>query len=265
MKKIKNYLFIFIMFVLTIFVVSNNSVSALDDVVFNPNSNGEGNYVYDGIQYTLSRDIDIAINVEQSELDTYDTMFNICEYISASSIDNTREQEKCSSYLTEQGNKRFQISGRNDGEKKLIIYFYSNFENKAVARKIEKKITLDTTGPIINLTGGEYIYLLQGEIYSELGATCEDDSGVVSETCVVEIEPANIDMNKKGYQYIRYKAVDFLGNEVNTTRKIVVEQIEEKSKDIYWIGAGIGIAILAAFLFIKVFQNKEKQKNQSVL
>ena len=73
-------------------------------------------------------------------------------------------------------------------------------------------------------------------------------------------------MTNDSYQYIRYKAVDFLGNESNAVRKILVEiEVEEQDNSLYWIGAGFGVSILAALLFIQVWKNKEKQKNQSVL
>ena len=244
--------------------MSNNNVFALEDVVINPNSVGEPKNMYDDIQYTSSRDIDIAINIDEDVLANYDPLFKICEIIPGSTIDQTREQEKCSTYSSEQGIKKFQLSGRGDGEKTIKITFSYVSGGLSGTYTETKKIVLDTTGPVIDLTGGEYVYLLQGETYSELGATCTDDSGVNLEACTVEIGEANIDMNKKGYQYIRYRAEDFLGNEVNVNRKVVVEIPEEKSSGVYyWVAAGIGIALLAAFLFIKVFQNKEKQKNQS--
>ena len=264
MKKIKSKIFMFVAILLGVFVMSSNNVKATEEVVFNPDSNGTATHVYEDVQYTSARDIDIKINIEQEDLDEFDTMFDVCEFIPASTINNTKSQDKCSSYLTEQGVIRFQISGRGDGEKKISLYFYSDFSDKnSIVKTIEKKIVLDTTGPIIDLTGGEYIYLLQDEEYEELGATCTDDSGVTNETCEIDIGEANIDKHKEGFQYIRYTAEDFLGNEVIATRKIVVEIPEKKVNYTYWIFAGIGIAILAAGLFVVVLKNKDKQKQQS--
>lgn len=278
MKKIKTFMFIVVAMLVSFFVMSNNEVkadglSADIDVVFNPNENGEGLNIHNGIQYSASRNIDIGIYIDEEEfskLEDYDESFKVCETIPASSIDNTRAEERCSIYETTVGINRFQLSGRGDGEKKLTIYFYQrgHFDSVSslyIKNKIEKTITLDTTGPIINLTGGEYMYLLRSEKYEELGATCTDDSGVINGTCQVEIGEAVIDKNKEGFQYIRYTAEDFLGNEVVVTRKIVVEQLKEKKDYSYWIYAGVGVAILAGFLFVKVLKNKDKQKNQSVL
>ena len=130
-------------------MMSNNSVNALEDVVFNPNSSGEGTYIYDEVQYTSARDIDVAINIEEETLSKYDTMFDICENIPASAINSTRPEVKCSSYLTQQGVNRFQISGRGDGEKEISIYFYNDYSDKnSVVKAIEK-----TIAKIAELTG----------------------------------------------------------------------------------------------------------------
>ena len=274
MKKIKGYIYIFAFILMAVFMVRNNTVLAADDideddalVVINPNSSGDANYKYDGVQYARARDIIVSIKISDEDLAAYDDKFEICEYIPASTADNVKEQEKCSYYLKTKKTNSFQLTGRQDGEKTVKIYFYSNYANKAKAKTVVKKIVLDTTGPIISLTGGEYIFLPKGQTYNELGATCTDDSGVVLGECKVTVGEVNIDMNKEGYQYIRYTAKDFLGNEVNVVRKIMVEMPEKESSNMYWVFAGIGIAILAAFLFLQVWKNKEKerQKNSSVL
>jgi len=274
MKKIKSFIFMLAFALISVFFVENNFALAADDVdsedalaVINPNSDGEANYKYDGVQYTRARDITVTIKVDDETLALYDDKFEICEYIPASTADNIREQEKCSYYLKTKKTNSFQLTGRQDGEKTIKIYFYSNYANKAKAQTIVKKIVLDTTGPIINLTGGEYIFLPKGQTYTDLGATCVDDSGVLLGECQVIVGEINIDMNKEGYQYIRYTAEDFLGNEVNAVRKIMVEIPEKKSSNLYWIASGIGVAILAAFLFLHVWKNKEKQKqkNSSIL
>ena len=126
---------------------------------------------------------------------------------------------------------------------------------------------LDTIGPIINITGGEYVFVPLDQNYVEQGATCTDDSGVLLGECSVDYEETEIKKNVNSYQYVRYTAKDFLGNETNVVRKILVE-IEkpvEKKNYTYWIVAGVGVALLSAFLFLQVWKNKEKQKNQSVL
>ena len=132
--------------------------------------------------------------------------------------------------------------------------------------KLQYAIENSSINPIIEIT-----YFLpddrkKGGKYVEKGATCVDDSGVFGGECVVEIEPANIDLNVDGYQYVRYTATDFFGNEVNAVRKVLVEtKGEESNKLTTWIGIGLGVAILSSFLLLVAWQNKEKQKNQSVL
>lgn len=267
MKKIKNKIFMFAAILLGAFMVSNNSVKAAEDVVFNPDLNGNGANIYGEVQYTAARDINVQVTMSEQALKDYDTMFRICEYLPASNINNTRSEEKCSSYSTDNEIKRFQISGRGDGEKTIKIYFYNDYNpeliNASIAKTVEKKIVLDTTGPIIELVGGEYIYLLQSEEYEELGATCTDDSGVAGETCTPTIGEARIDKTKEGFQYIRYSAEDFLGNEVIVTRKIVVEIPKEKKDYTYWIIAGVGIVALGFFLMGVVIKNKDKNRKQS--
>lgn len=262
MKLLRKYVFTLILIVASFFVMQNDISLAANEVIINNNE-----HIYDGIQYTSARDINISIDIDETELAKYDDLFDVCEVIpSKDTAGGVRDQENCSYYLKTTKNLVFQLTGRQDGEKTLLVRFYTDYTNKAGKQEFVKKIVLDTIGPVITLTDGEYIYLPEGQSYVEPGATCADDSGIDGATCEVIIEKAEIDMNKSGYQYIRYKAIDFLGNEVNVYRKVLVEIEEnESNNNIYWIFAGVGIAILAGFLFIKVWQNKEKQKNQSVL
>ena len=172
--------------------------------------------------------------------------------------------KKCVSYYTDEEKVYFQLSDTQDGEKEIQITFKGVGGEKDVTLK--RYITLDTTGPVITLNNGEYLYIPLGESYVEHNATCTDDSGVVYGECVVTIGEVNIDMSNGDYQYVRYTATDFLNNEVNVVRKILVEvEKDDSNNTMYWIGAGIGIAVVAALLFIQVWKNKEKQKNQSVL
>lgn len=265
--------------VVGVFVINNQLVSAEDEetvsvedlIVINPNSKGEPVDVYDieekdeegnvltvsKKQFTKSRDITILISISDEDLNGYQETFTVCEIIPGSSKDT----EKCANYSKNEKKIYFQISGKNDGEKEIKINF-SGSSNLT----INKKIILDTIGPSITLNGGNYMYIPLGGRYEEKNATCTDDSGVVLGDCAVTVEEANIDMNKATYQYVRYTAVDFLGNETNAVRKVLVEiEVEGEDNTVFWIGAGFGIAVLSALLFLQVWKNKEKQKNQSVL
>jgi hypothetical protein len=165
------------------------------------------------------------------------------------------------------------LSSRYDGEKTIIVridyYLLGNNDEYNVpgSYNIEKKIILDTTGPVITLTGGEYVYIPKGKTYVEPGATCEDDSGIVDESgCAVSIEKTKIDMKKTGYQYIRYTVTDFLGNETNVLRKVMVEvETGDDGSGTFWFFAIGAIVITVLTVGYFVIKNKEKQKNQSVL
>ena len=283
MKNIKNYVFVIISFVLGAFFIDGNYTRALDKVVINANTNGEATNVYEVVveagdgttepitefkQFTRSRELVITINIDEETLEVYDSKFDICEIIPEGNAGNVREMEVCNYYETTKKNHNFQLSGRNDGEKEIKIKFYSNYINKAVADTITKTINLDTTGPVITLEGGEYIYVPNGKSYdSKLGATCIDDSGVQSnEGCTVIQGEVNIDRKKSGYQYIKYTATDFLGNEVNVLRKVMFETSSgEEGVDWYWYFAGFILLVTVGGLTVKVIKNKDKQKNQSVL
>lgn len=289
--------------VFAIFAFENTSVFAtegtggeqepapvLEMVVINANSNGVSSEIHsvvvldeadedgDGLgdvtgapvaenkQFTRTRDITITINISDDDIGSYDSRFDICEIIPEGNAGNVRQEEKCSFYMINKKTHNFQLSGRGDGEKEIKVYFYSNYENKAVKDTITKKIVLDTTGPSITLNGGEYIYIPVKETYTELNATCVDDSLVVNGACSVVVGDTTIDKKKAGFQYIRYTATDFLGNEVNVLRKVMVEiKTEEKGIDLYWYFAGGLVLIVAGFLTVKVIKNKDEQKNQSVL
>lgn len=296
MKNLKKYIFMMIAMFLMFFAANDNVVKAdgeegtpvvLEDVVINANSTGVASDVYevkvkveDGSeegqekyiivnkQYTRTRDITITLNIDEETLLTYDTKFDVCETIPEGTAGNVREEQVCAYYSTTAKVHNFQLSGRNDGEKHIKIIFYSNYANKAVSKSYEKAINLDTTGPVITLTNGEYIFLPAGNKYTEPGATCEDDSGIVNEGgCVVEFDKnPQINMQKSGYQYLRYTAKDFLGNEVNVLRKVMVEVAPPKEGiDYYWFFAIGFVVIVAGFLGYTVIKNKDKQKNQSVL
>ena len=274
------------------FIVSNNNIKASEEmVIINANSNGEPTNVYEfeiapeegeeipteplteTKQFTRTRDISITIKLDETLDARYVDEFEVCEIIPEGNIGNSSKIEMCSNYSLKDDVSIFQLSSRNDGEKTLAIridyYLLGNNDEYNVpgAVNIEKKITLDTTGPVITLTGGEYVYIPKGETYVELNATCEDDSGVVAEGgCAVVIEETKINMRKTGYQYIRYTATDFLGNETTVLRKVMVEVVnDDGGGGQFWFFAGGALIITILTVTYFVIKNKEKQKNQSVL
>lgn len=282
MKKIRMYIYTLILTLVSVFVMHSNKLLALEEVVINPNSNGEATYMFTvneqtGVndkgepeytqvtkQFARSRDITIKLILDEVALSTYDSKFTICEVIPENNAGNNREIKRCSEYLTSKSTNTIQLSGRGDGEKVIEINLYSNFANNVIAKTISKSVFIDTTGPVITLVGGEYLYLTSDDKYKELGASCADANNVEGYTCKVEIDKTNINMSISDFQYIKYTAVDFLGNETNVYRKVSVEQ--KKKKDYSgWIYGGAGIFVLIAALTYIVVRNKEKQRNQSVL
>lgn len=256
--------------------------SVVEDVVINANANGASTNIYDVIitkgeegqpnvvekkQFTRTRDISININIDEETLSSYDEIFQVCELIPEGTMNNTREEERCSQYSLNETNYKFQIVSPNDGEKGILIYFYADYATEDVTNKISKNIILDTTGPSINLIGGEYVYVSKGQKYVEPNATCDDDSLVkLTDSCVVIIEEKTIDPNKEGFQYIRYTATDFLGNETNALRKVMIEVKKENDGiDWYWYFAIGAVGLTTLTVGYIVIKNKDKQKNQSVL
>jgi len=291
MKKIKKYILTFIFMLVGVLFVNNYAVLAEGEepggetgeegsgeeipiepvidtdqfVVINPDSEGNAKNKIDDIQYTRVREIDLLIKLDMSEY--HSQKFDVCEQIPNPLVEgqDPTYSERCSSYPTNKTEAKFQIAGANDGEKIINIYFYNKNDLLVKENTVTKKITLDTTGPVITLVDGEYLFVKRNQSYREPGATCVDDSGYTEGNCSVTIEDANIDMNSTEYQYIRYTARDFLQNETIVVRKIIVEAPEEKKSNSYWLYALGAVGILAAYLGYVVIKNKDKQKNQSVL
>ena len=298
MKKIKKIFWLVFAMILVSFFNTKIAVKAeegaetpveetLPVVVINPDANGKATYVYDvevptgekdeegndkyeivSKQYTRSRDIKIRINLTETKLAEYDDKFNVCEVIPNTATSSKGERERCSFYTIEKSENNFQIYGPGDGEKELRIYFYEDFYNNQKAEEHFMKINLDTTGPTIILEGSEYMYVAINTTFSDPGVSCNDTSDVkTSKECKVKIQDYQLDYSKEGYQYITYTAVDFLGNESNINRKILIEVATkvEKETDYYWFFA-IGLVVVVALaLGYIVIKNKEKQKNQSLL
>lgn len=306
MKKIKLFIFVLFSMILSFASVNvkaegegqgeGEETPVLEHVVINANSSGEATNVFDVVvkneaeeetpeegegtepapvvtekkQFTRTRDITLTINASEEILNKYDS-FVVCEVLR---INDDEEKivvgiDECPKYSLSNKVHNYQLRSPYDGEKEIyIIYDYEGKSKWSQAKDlITKNIVLDTTGPVININNGEYVYVTFGNTYTEMGAECIDDSLVSIEGgCSVVVEDTQIDKNKEGYQYIRYTATDFLGNETNVLRKVMMEvKTEEKGIDLYWYVAGGLVFIVAGFLTVKVIKNKDKQKNQSVL
>lgn len=293
---------LFVLFYVGTYNVKADDNTEKDDfkMVINPDSNGEPTYSYPydiemevlpGVtetvtlhkQYTNSRDIVVSIYIAKDTTSVYSNKFQVCEIIKENTEGNVEALRYCSEYMVSSDvvtltnsegveeewyvtNSLFQIRGVNDGAKDIEVKINRTDALGTTILTKTQEIIIDTTGPVITLEGGEYVYLAAGDTYTDLGAVCVDDSEVIESACKVTAEDKVIDSSKEGYQYIMYTAVDFLGNETNISRKIIVEtKVEEGGISLYWIFAGIVVLLVGVFLIYVVLKNKEKQRNQSVL
>lgn len=285
MKKVEKYLITIITMLFMFFVFNNHIVGALQDfVVINADANGNPTNIHvvetgideqtgipktESKQFTRTRDVTLTVNAPTSILEKYED-FIVCDVVIISESQKKIDSDNCPKYSLRQNVHNYQLQLESDGEKEIAIifnYLGKNNWNSLQDDIIVKKIVLDTTGPVISLEGGEYVYIPLGKSYSELGASCEDDSIVkVDGGCKVVIEESDIDASKSGFQYIRYTAVDALGNESNILRKVMVEvKSEGGGIDLYWYFAIGALVITIMSVSYAVIKNKEKQRNQSVL
>lgn len=78
--------------------------------------------------------------------------------------------------------------------------------------------TLDTTAPVITLSGSSTITLVKNTSYTDAGATCTDN---VDTTCIVT-SSGTVDTSTPGTYTLEYTATDTAGNTSTTTRTITV-------------------------------------------
>ena len=148
MKNIKKYMMLLVVMILGCFFAGVESVLAdetsevideealyLSYYVFNPNSNGEPSNVYskditdtetglitqDAKQYTTSRDIDILVKFP-IELIANTSKYEICEIIPKDDIGATSDKENCITYPVTDQKIKYQIVGRQDGEKTIGVF-----------------------------------------------------------------------------------------------------------------------------------------------
>ena len=78
---------------------------------------------------------------------------------------------------------------------------------------------VDTTAPVITLTGSATINLLLGETYTEQGATCTDNYDT---TCTVITGGDTVDTSTVGSYIVTYNATDTSGNAAQVSRTVNV-------------------------------------------
>ena len=123
------------------------------------------------------------------------------------------------------GNLNVSISGTVDTTKLgiyTLTYTASDLSGNSV--KVTRTVrVVDTTPPVISLTGGAEIVHPLGEVYEDAGATASDNvDGVVSVTTV-----GSVNISVQGDYTLTYSAIDQAGNEADpVTRTVKVESFD---------------------------------------
>ena len=85
-------------------------------------------------------------------------------------------------------------------------------------------IVIDTSKPVINLMGGEEVYILLGGSYRESGYTVTDNADSDLESKVVV--NGSVNTNAEGEYIIEYSVTDSSGNIGTATRKVIVRKAQ---------------------------------------
>lgn len=106
-----------------------------------------------------------------------------------------------------------------DGLKTLRVRFIDLFGNTTTPG-ILASITLDTTAPVLTLTGSSSINILQGDVYTDEGATASDNlDGDISARIVTTGLP--VDTSTLGTTTISYDVSDSAGNMATSISRFV--------------------------------------------
>ena len=88
--------------------------------------------------------------------------------------------------------------------------------NTSTARRTVNVV--DTTAPVVTITGDNNVIVELGETYTDAGATATDLSGTVA-----VVTTGTVDTNSVGTYVITYSATDASGNTGTATRTVIVE------------------------------------------
>ena len=97
---------------------------------------------------------------------------------------------------------------------------YIVYDNWGFSSSVERIVNVvDTTAPVITVTGDNPVYIELGNAYEDAGATASDLSEPVT---VTSDWVENVDVNTLGSYTITYTATDFYGNSSTVTRTVNV-------------------------------------------
>ena len=99
----------------------------------------------------------------------------------------------------------------------IITYSATDADgNTSTARRTVNVV--DTTAPVVTITGNANVIVELGETYTDAGATATDLSGTVA-----VVTTGTVDTNSVGTYVITYSATDASGNTGTATRTVIVE------------------------------------------
>ena len=245
-------------------------LSTLDQrIIINSDAQGKPTHVYDHIQYSPSRVLNITIDFNEIELSE---KYSGEVYFFESGV------AKYSYWEADKHGFNFGLESYGDGIKRIDVYLLKKNEVidlngdvrnqlKSRAELISKEIYLDTIGPNISITGGQWVLVKAGERYKAQAATCVD--AVFSEDECVVTNDANIidlDYSSSKHQIITYEAKDKLGNVRTLHVNVKIEQKEDNSGVVTtWVTIGCVLAITATVLGYILIRNNEKKKKISYI
>ena len=243
-------------------------------VVVNPDGNGNALHVYNHMQYSPSRVLSIQIDLLEDEIDN---VYSGEVYIFEENVN------KYSYWII--GNEPFDfgLESYGDGIKNISIYLVKkdvvinenanvldqlNSPNEAKAKKISKKIHLDTIGPEITIPGGTWVVIPQGEKYSPSKEAPCKDAVFTEDACYVshDADIVRIDYTTDRYQTVTYEATDRLGNTKTLSVRIKVEQnTGNGDMTLVLLISGAVLAITVGILAYILIKNSEKKKKISYI
>lgn len=237
-------------------------------VVINPDAQGNSLHVYDNVQYTAVRKINISITLTEDENKTYSGLVYICELLN-------EKLENCGDYVLSGSSADYYIQSFSDGLKYINFYLITKGNsitsteellaaNSEKFRLISKNIYLDTVGPEITFQeGGQWMYVEAGSKYTAQKATCQD-AIFSNATCVVtnDLDVVRINYNTDKYQIVTYEATDLIGNVSSVAVKIKVEIAEEENNLTTILLVSVAVVVVTGlvlgYFLIKSHEKKKK-------
>jgi len=124
-------------------------------------------------------------------------------------------------YIDGTSNQEIKVNSTVDTTRvgSYVVNYY--VEDNSVTAALRIVHVVDTKAPEIHLNGSETIYLNQGSLYQELGATATDN---YDEHVTVTIDASKVDTTTAGTYEVVYRAMDAAQNETIVKRTVIVRE-----------------------------------------